>query len=1735
MIQIKRKNGASESIVFQCEINKGSVHKAELMKEDYIILKFSHNAVVDFRRGDYVNISGLGIFEIADLSYPSLNNSNGGYDYTLRMDRPWYKWKDKIMFYDRQYGREASWSLTRTIQEQASVFLSNLSALGITYGGLAYQFNFSYASGVKDISVAKLCSYNQTSILDALNMWCDSDHWNCEWWIDGNIIYIGKCELGEYEDMTYGTQIQSVSRSDSSKDYANRLICFGSTRNIPSTYRKELYFQPLERLTPSSAYQDAATLTNYFGHTEWIALRDSARTLKDSYFPESAKETDSAQSASLYIRSYIRHLRTQDENVDIGGTLTYNSIPLTKGTRYEMYTDGTISGSVRTTITAADVMQGSSLKKWMIGFDARIAQLVEKGIPYYIEGGTIYVALFAYTDKAKARGIVTLYDGSNREEKEVFVQDIALTTDEDYNATFAISPESFEFESGAYRYAQFRIEVEIPCYKASSMQFDATTALANNSIRCKTTIPTYLTTITFTAGEHQGQTFDAVVNAEKSYGYDAEPWIAIETDETFATDETFSIDNIIASKCPSSFFSYGNSNSVVEGVVQKRLALPVGVPYIDADNNVNDDNAIERVIINEDIYPHKEYEVDEVMTREYEDSEEDEHGNVTKKKWQAYQIKVGDLTNFSEDYLLDELHIVFSSGLLNGMDFALTLIRSNDEYTLLEIVRNEDYVLKLPNDIMKPTEGDTFTMYGYDTSFMSDNLVGEAEQRLLQWGQEQALEYQKDKNSYSCKMNPVWLKSNRADWGIGKAVNLVTPYTPNGRHSRIYSFEKALDFSYDCTYTVSESANYSRLAELQGSIDSIVMNPQMTEGKGCGGSTYVIKEFDSTEWSDTNVLSSKRSRHELLSKNNDDEAKGIITFLAGLRYTGKNGVFIGKDGAVTTTTDIVKALKRIVADNIESDDFTGGQLGSGFCIRNENGQSYMEVDRLLVRMKAIFTELEINKLSYAGGNVIFSCAGEQITAVEEYETYYRCYFTTEDGDGNSKENMFAVGDLVRCQNFNLASTGTTYNAQNKYYWRKVIGKGSSYIDLSKADCDSGSDIPEEGDSIVQLGNTQTASRQNAIMLQVDGELAPAILQYAGIDSYSLSGKVVTQISPYGNVFKGSFSVEDRRQDGTVSYTGLAEYNAAMYKSLYMQDWVDGQGNRHSSVSAIEQKADNINLSVRDAANGNPNLLKNASLLGFSGFLANGALAFPDWGEYHADYVAPGQSGTWEHDMGVGLGSWDYYGHQTAYYHGEENLNSKMTYCEWLCQEITDKLEPDTWYTFSFMLSGTANCDALQTWIYPNVCSEYTVDDSETVTSMSDVAARWTTEGWRRHIIKFKTRTLLDTSVPIKLLFRVEPHSSSEFFIYVSQVKLEKGEEYTAWNDGNLPKKLLATGIDIQKGLINMSADNFMLHNSRGERNLYADAYGNLKVRGDVSANSFAAKEGDLEIALTGRQFQFKHNEDLKAYFQLEHDENWGDTLMLYVKNYDGDGNEQWYNMNFNYWNNVSYNEVIARTMLVADNVTGLGSLNLSGGGAIQLAKPSGLSVFGLNLWNCNYSDASEYSYFQQAYLTKFWKMTYGSGTNNDYPFYPGRTVRLFNAAGAFMTYENDEIDIGSLDEGCVVYDPQTVWIDTSRHTARSLSGELYVYGIIEINIASWDDIVRYCIDHEENLAGMTDAEFAEYMNGNQEEIRERLTDILGGNGDTQSTLMPNFTYIKNGVRRNFLDIQSYNYYCGGMI
>ena len=235
--------------------------------------------------------------------------------------------------------------------------------------------------------------------------------------------------------------------------------------------------------------------------------------------------------------------------------------------------------------------------------------------------------------------------------------------------------------------------------------------------------------------------------------------------------------------------------------------------------------------------------------------------------------------------------------------------------------------------------------------------------------------------------------------------------------------------------------------------------------------------------------------------------------------------------------EIITFLKGLVSNLVQSEGFSPGEFGSGFILRNDDGGSYLEIDRLLVRRIAYFVELVIKSLKHVGGTLVLSPASMVCSKVEEYDAYYRCYFEHER-EGRFINQEFVPGDQARAQEFNVKE-GVNQNVGSRFYWRLVIAVGDNYIDLSKSDAAVGSVPPSAGDDIVQLGNRDDAARSSAIVLSTVGDDAPSLKLYKGICDYSLSGREVIVISPKHNKFTGRFisSTSDKDFDAILDEFG----------------------------------------------------------------------------------------------------------------------------------------------------------------------------------------------------------------------------------------------------------------------------------------------------------------------------------------------------------------------------------------------------------------------------------------------------------------------------------------------------------------------------------------------------------------------------------------------------------------------
>ena len=588
--------------------------------------------------------------------------------------------------------------------------------------------------------------------------------------------------------------------------------------------------------------------------------------------------------------------------------------------------------------------------------------------------------------------------------------------------------------------------------------------------------------------------------------------------------------------------------SVALGVVTDRLMLPKGTDYIDlykydtegnrvyitdsaytADTNTEmpSEEVVENTIVFDDVYPKQDATITDVFV--YRKAPiKDSEGNVV-KKIPIYWCKVDGFI-FDRKYLLEgkTIQMMFQSGLLSGMTFDVTFNPANDavkhpdgsvnkDAQRWELVYNTDYGRELPDETLKPSVGDKIVFINFDAKLVTEgDMVADAEKKLYTTAVDYIKKQATDNQTYDCTiMCDVARDGFTLD--VGQRVRLVNAaFFRTPRKSRVIGWEIPLDIPYDNpVYTIGEAVSYSTIGTLSKSVEALTAQGQRRES-GSGG-VYLIRSYDNvTPATDLNAYSALRALRQFVNAVDDDEVAGLLKFAKGLQSAG----------------------------------FMEGSFGRGFeLMKDRNGHSYLEIDEIFVRMRAVFESLEIKHVSHVGGENILSPAGiecyrvetvpaqiglrssdgadlldkdgEQLTAKATDTNVYRCYFKTTDGE-RTIYNQFAVGDLALCREFNTMKNadGTTLG---RYYWRAVVGVGTDYIDLSITDCLEGSDEPMKGDTIVCLGNKSDKARQNAVVVSSYGVGSPSIKMYQGIKTFALSDdNAPVIISPDGNKFTGDF-------------------------------------------------------------------------------------------------------------------------------------------------------------------------------------------------------------------------------------------------------------------------------------------------------------------------------------------------------------------------------------------------------------------------------------------------------------------------------------------------------------------------------------------------------------------------------------------------------------------------------------
>lgn len=564
-------------------------------------------------------------------------------------------------------------------------------------------------------------------------------------------------------------------------------------------------------------------------------------------------------------------------------------------------------------------------------------------------------------------------------------------------------------------------------------------------------------------------------------------------------------------------------------------------PYIDSPNigeigvrpnSVYFDNKdLQRGI--EDIYPTIEKtEVDGVRIDEVLSADTIEDNGVFKdgSTIPNFSIYLKAAINFDINDLIgnstETPYISMKDGMCGGRTFQISSARKKNDgiwELTCQRVKDESLNLYFPYNDYQVRANDHFVLLGIP---LPDSYVEAASIRLLKY----ALAFL-DKNDYtryvySPKIDELYMQRQH-DKATSDQTGSISSLHDTIKEGDILQFEDAdlhiegkisidqltirEEYGKIPTYevTLREDKSVGTIQKLQEKINSLESGNGGTVAENRGNNLTVPQ---------IQRLIETHGRKRFLDKSAPDTAQEVITFLKGIEF---------------------------------GDDFVKDSSGAGI-YKDDNGQWHVDTDYIHARKKLTAEEVEVMKTSHIKGKVVNSAGGFVISRIEKITGAWRCYFVQQDSEGRRVYNSMQVNDLALCETFNLIDAGGQLS--NHYWHRKVTAVGTDYVDIADNtnvdDYASGSDVPQVGDEVVQLGHLTDTERQSAIIQSAAGEGSPYFKIIKGINSFTLP-------DPIFLFDKQKFEIR-------------VENPANRGKYIRLQDFLDTMQGR---INAVQQQSD----------------------------------------------------------------------------------------------------------------------------------------------------------------------------------------------------------------------------------------------------------------------------------------------------------------------------------------------------------------------------------------------------------------------------------------------------------------------------------------------------------------------------------------------------------------------------------
>lgn len=427
----------------------------------------------------------------------------------------------------------------------------------------------------------------------------------------------------------------------------------------------------------------------------------------------------------------------------------------------------------------------------------------------------------------------------------------------------------------------------------------------------------------------------------------------------------------------------------------------------------------------------------------------------------------------------------------------------------------------LPGGVLVPKPGDRYIPWNMR---MPDEYYALAEAEYLDAVHEYNRRHCVDVSCFKAPTDYIEIERRKLELHVGQRVRLESSdYFPETgyKDSRITKITRKINLPSQMDLEISDALSTGALDKIKGNIDEVKAYVQLSRGN----LPDIVKTGDGTPLTDNNLMSALRTIKEIakraLSRLHDDEAAGLIKFLAGLEVgtykEGLSGAKVDADGNAVFG-ELLTRLKATLAQlqvngasefrgQLSSEDFISGFIGGkGWAIFKREVLNVLgvpetkytgEFDDIVIRGTLRVFTMVISQLLGENDNRIFTGMME----VDHYDPATgRVYLNTRDG---KFYNPFRADDYIMVQQYNGMPSQENGHYITKHYELIITDAGCGsrsdgenrldwveFKNFVSADGRPAVDVISKGDTFTRVDNATDADRKGLIQIITVGTATP---------------------------------------------------------------------------------------------------------------------------------------------------------------------------------------------------------------------------------------------------------------------------------------------------------------------------------------------------------------------------------------------------------------------------------------------------------------------------------------------------------------------------------------------------------------------------------------------------------------------------------------------------------------------